>query len=441
MPPPQRVKPARKSTRFRVADGSPRPRPLHPEPVGSGPQPHAPKNGRSGVGERRSPDAPHPGKRRTTPGTLVPPPQRAKPARKSARCGGSDGSQRPRPTQPQPVGTGPRPHTPKDGRSGVGERPTPDAPHTCERHPPPPGALVPPPQHARARAVGLVTGLHAHNPRADSQWVVGPGGMPQRTGGWGWESTRPGTPHTQARGAPPPGALVPPRQCATSGEKGTQAAAPPAPPRHRNARDARAGPKRGTHPQARQGGNGTAPTPKASQTGHGTEAGHAEGHGPCATALAAPSTRTARGTRATPTRGGGRGAEATRARVHAHAKDTRGIREGQPDRAHGTHRLHGMARTRDTWTGRPATHSAGDAGREGGNGEDTKPGTGPNPPEPAASAAHTRTVHCTRQGSSGAQRHIPAPRLGSLRASRRASHRRQASSTGPAAPAPRATTH
>ena len=65
----------------------------------------------------------------------------------------------------------------------------------------------------------------------------------------------------------------------------------------------------------------------------------------------------------------------------------------------------------------------------------------PEPPEPAASAAHTRTGHWTRQGSSGALRHAQSPRLGSLCASPRGSHWRQASSTGPAAPAPRATTH
>ena len=143
--------------------------------------------------------------------------------------------------------------------------------------------------------------------------------------------------------------------------------------------------------------------------------------------------------------GGDWGANAARARAHAHAKDTRGGPEGQPDRARGTHRPHGMAyqraRLRDTRTGRPATHSAENAGREGGNGEDTKPGTGLNPPDPAASAAHTRPGHCTRQGSSGAPRHAPAPRLRSLRAGPRGSHWRQASSTGPAAPAPRATTH
>ena len=140
-----------------------------------------------------------------------------------------------------------------------------------------------------------------------------------------------------------------------------------------------------------------------------------------------------------------RGADTARARAHTHEKDTRGPPEGQPDRARGTHGPHGMAyqraRIRDTRTGRPATRSAEHAGREGGRRGDTTPGTGPNPPEPAASAAHTQTGHCTRQGSSGAQRHAPTPRLGSLRASPRGSHWRQASSTGPAAPAPRATTH
>ena len=139
------------------------------------------------------------------------------------------------------------------------------------------------------------------------------------------------------------------------------------------------------------------------------------------------------------------GADTARARAHTHERDTRGQPEGQPDRARGTHRPHGMAyqraRVRDTRTGRPATRSAEHAGRGGGNERDTTPGAGPNPPEPAASAAHTQTGHCARQGSSGAQCHAPTPRLGSLRASPRGSHWRQASSTGPAAPAPRATTH
>ena len=85
------------------------------------------------------------------------------------------------------------------------------------------------------------------------------------------------------------------------------------------------------------------PPPKVSQIAHGTEAGHAEGHGPRGTALPVPCTGTMRGARATPTRGGRKGADAARARAHTHAKDMRGIPEGQPDRARGMHRPHGMA--------------------------------------------------------------------------------------------------
>ena len=69
-------------------------------------------------------------------GALVPRPQRAKPGRKSARCGVGDGSPRRHPPHPQPVGGGPRPHARKDEWLGVGERPTPDAPHLGKRCPP-----------------------------------------------------------------------------------------------------------------------------------------------------------------------------------------------------------------------------------------------------------------------------------------------------------------
>ena len=138
--------------------------------------------------------------------------------------------------------------------------------------------------------------------------------------------------------------------------------------------------------------------------------------------------------------------ESASARAHAHAKDTRGILEGQPDGARGMHRPHGMAyqraRIRDTWTGRSATHSVGTAGRRGGGtGMTQSPAPAPTPPKPAASAARTQPGHCTHQGSSGTPRHGPTPRLGSLRASPRGSRWRQASRTGPAAPAARATAH
>ena len=170
-----------------------------------------------------------------------------------------------------------------------------------------------------------------------------------------------------------------------------------------------------------------------------------EGHGPRGTALPAPSTGTARGARATPTRGGGAGRGrrgSASAHTHkGHAGETRrGTRpsprnaqtacngvpasegKGHPDRT----ARHTPRRTRGAGRGKRGRH-------------DTRPR--PEPPEPAASAPHTRPGHCIRQGSSGAPRHAPAPRLGSLRASPRGSDWRKASSTGPAAPAPRATTH
>ena len=206
VPAPQRAKPARKGARGGVGDGSPRPHPPHPQPVGSRPRPHARKDEWSGLGERPTPDAPHPGKRRPPPGTLMPPPQRAKPARKSARCGAGGGSPRPYPPNPQPVGSGPRPHARKDKWSGLGERRTLDAPHPGKRRPPRAPSCRPhnaQSQLARARAVGLVAGPHARIPRTHSQWVVGPGRTPERTSGRGWESARPRTPHTHARGAPP----------------------------------------------------------------------------------------------------------------------------------------------------------------------------------------------------------------------------------------------
>ena len=186
------------------------------------------------------------------------------------------------------------------------------------------------------------------------------------------------------------------------------------------------------------------PPKRKGQTEHGTEAGHAEGHGPRGTSLPAPSTGTPRGASATPPKGGvGRG------RRESASTRTRKGHAGSTGRATGPSPW--SAKT--AWNDVPASEDKGHPDRKtrhtqrgnrgagGRNGEDTTPGTGPNPPEPAAGAAHTRPGHRARQGSSGAPRHAPTPRLGSLRASPPGSHWRQASSTGLAAPAPLATTH
>ena len=183
--------------------------------------------------------------------------------------------------------------------------------------------------------------------------------------------------------------------------------------------------------------------PQARRMEQGTGAGHAEGHRPRGTALPAPSAGTTRGAHATPPRGGRSG------RCGSASAHTRKGHAGTTRRATGP-----SARNAQTgWNGVPASEGKGHPDgtarhtqrgtRGAGRGKRERHNTRyrPEPPEPAASAAHTQTGHCTRQGSSGAQRHAPTPRLGSLRASPRGSHWRQASSTGPAAPAPRATTH
>ena len=107
-----------------------------------------------------------------------------------------------------------------------------------------------------------------------------------------------------------------------------------------------------------------------------------------------------------------------------------------------------------TWNGVPASEGKGHPDGTGCHTQRGTRGAGrgkrerhntryrPEPLEPAASAAHTQTGHCTVQGSSGALHDAPTPRLGSLRARPRGPHWRQASSTGPAAPpAPGGTTH
>ena len=181
MPPPQRAKPARKSGRYGVGDESPRRHPPHPQPVGSGPLPHAQTDERSGVGERLSPDTPHPAKRRP-PQAPSCRPHSAQSQLARARSWVGDGSPCWHPPHPQPVGSGLRPHARTDEWSGVGERPTLDAPHPGRRRPPRAPSCRPhsaQSQIARARAVGYLTGPHARIPRTHSHRVVGSAARPK----------------------------------------------------------------------------------------------------------------------------------------------------------------------------------------------------------------------------------------------------------------------
>ena len=149
MPPPQPAKPAGKSARCGVGDGSPFPHPPHPQPVGSRPRQHAPKDHRSGMGERPTPDAPHTG-RRAPPRAPSCLPHNAQSQLARARAVGwvtSPCVHTPRTYSQWVLGPG---RTLQRTSSWGWESSQPlDAPHTGKRHPPP-GALVPPPQHAKA---------------------------------------------------------------------------------------------------------------------------------------------------------------------------------------------------------------------------------------------------------------------------------------------------
>ena len=282
-----------------------------------------------------------------------------------------------------------------------------DGPPALPRHTAPTGhagqgdSVGPPHPHTRARSTWVADPNSPPSGRA-----VGGGGAPDlRRPSQQWQATHP-------RGRPPttPAARSPHRACRPS----------------------------------QIGGNGdqTAP-PQDRQTEQGTGAGHAEGHGPRGTALPAPSAGTARGAQATPPRGGGSGRRGS-ASAHTHKghagttrRATRPSSQNVQTAPNGVPASEGKGH--QDGTARHTQRGTRGAGRGKRERHNTK--YRPEPPEPAASAAHKRTGHCTRQGSSGALRHAPAPRLGSLRASPRGSHWRQASSTDPVAPAPLATTH
>ena len=265
--------------------------------------------------------------------------------------------------------------------------------------------------------------------------------------GTGAGSPGPHRPHPGHTGRGTPAAC--PRGRAVGGETAPDTRRPSqqwqaTPPRERPPTSpAACSPHRACRPSQVGGNRDRTAPPQARQTEQGTGAGHVEGHGPRGTALLAPSAGTARGAHATPPRGGGSGRRGS-ASTHTHKGHA-----GSTRRATGP----SSRNAQTAWNGVPASEGKGHPdrtapptqrrtrGAQRGKRERHNTSYRPPPPEPAASAAHTRTGYCTRQGSSGAPRHAQAPRLGSLRASPRGSHWRQASSTGLAAPAPRATTH
>ena len=145
----------------------------------------------------------------TPPGdALPPPPQRATPARKGARCGAGAGSTRPHRPHPGHAGRGTL--AAHSGRRVAGGGTAPDTRRPSRRwKAPPPGTPFRHPHSeqrrpARAHAVGPVQGPHAHIDRARDTRVAEP-----------WlrapEDERPGKGQRLTPGAPHNGGKRPPR--------------------------------------------------------------------------------------------------------------------------------------------------------------------------------------------------------------------------------------
>ena len=145
--------------------------------------PNGPPSGPA-VGGGGAPDLKRPSQRwkATPPGdAFPPPPQRATPARKGARCGAGTGSPRPHRRTPDTRVAEPRLPAPEDGRLGEGQHLTQDAPHNGGRPPPPRDSPRPPPRHAaptgHASQGDSVEPPHPHA-RAHSMWVADPNSPP-----------------------------------------------------------------------------------------------------------------------------------------------------------------------------------------------------------------------------------------------------------------------
>ena len=228
LPPfPQRATLACKGACCGAGAGSPRPNRPHLGHTGRG-TPAARSRGRT-AGGGTAPDTRRPSQPwKAPPGdALPPPPRRATPARKGARCGASAGS--PRPHRPHPGHTGCGTLTARSRGQTAGGGTAPDAGRPSQRwKTPPPGMPFHHPHSeqcrpARAHAVGPVLGPHARIDRTRDTRVAEPW-LPAPEDGRPGEGQclTPGAPHNDGR-HPPGDALPPPPQRAT--HQGTNAPA------------------------------------------------------------------------------------------------------------------------------------------------------------------------------------------------------------------------
>ena len=222
-----------------------------------------PVGGQLGEGQRLASDAPHNGGRQPPGDALPPPPQRATPARKGARCEAGAGS--PRPHRPHPGHTGRATLAARSrGRAaGGGTAPDTRRPSQQWQATPPGNGPPPPPRHAaptgHAGQGDSVGPPHPHT-RAHSTWVADPNSPPSGRavgGGTAPDLRRP----SQWWKAPPPGDALPPSpQRATPARKGARRGAGAGSPRPHRPHPGHTG--RGTQAtrsRGRAAGGGTAP--------------------------------------------------------------------------------------------------------------------------------------------------------------------------------------
>ena len=153
------------------------------------------------MGERPTPDAPHPGKRRTPRAPSCRPHSAQSQLARVRAVGLVTGPHARTPPHPQPVGSGPRQPAQRAGSRGW-ESARPRTPHTKARGAPPGHPHAAPTTRKRVRC-GVGDGSSRPHPPHPQPVGSGPRQPAQRAGSRGWESTRPRTPHTQAGGAPP----------------------------------------------------------------------------------------------------------------------------------------------------------------------------------------------------------------------------------------------
>ena len=209
-PPPQRATPARKGARCGAGAGSPRPHRPRPGHTGRGTL-AARSRGRA-AGGGTAPDTRRPSQRWKAPppgDALLPPPQRATPARKGARCGAGAGSPSPHRPHPGHTGRGTLAARSRGRAAGGGTAPDTRRPSQWWQATPPGDGPPPPPRHAaptgHAGQGDSVGPPHPHT-RAHSTWVADPNSPPSgRAVGGGrapdlrcpsqwWKAPPPGTP-------------------------------------------------------------------------------------------------------------------------------------------------------------------------------------------------------------------------------------------------------